>query len=215
MGQLRLAELWRYPVKSMAGERLEVAAVSSDGIAGDRVVQVRDGRGRTLTSRTHPRLLGLTGRLGADGQPTVNGCAWRSKDAAAMVRAAAGDDASLLRDDSLDRFDVLPLSVLTDGAVGALGVDRRRLRPNILIAGADGLTEREWSGHRLRLGDVIIGVKKLCGRCVMTTYDPDTQEQDLSVLKRIVDDFGGRMALDCYVIQGGRLAVDDPVELLE
>ena len=215
MSQLRLAELWRYPVKSMAGEPLEVAAVSSDGVAGDRVVQVRDGRGRTLTARAHPRLLGLRGGLGGDGQPTVDGYPWYSRDAAAMVRAASADDyATLVRDESLDHFDVLPLSVLTDGAISALGVDRRRLRPNILIAGAPGLTEREWPGHRLRLGEVIIGVRKLRGRCVMTTYDPDTQAQDLSVLKRIVGDFGGRMALDCYVIQGGRLAVGDPVELL-
>jgi uncharacterized protein len=28
--------LWRYPVKSMAGERLEVAAIDADGIVGDR-----------------------------------------------------------------------------------------------------------------------------------------------------------------------------------
>jgi hypothetical protein len=48
----------------------------------------------------------------------------------------------------------------------------------------------------------------------MTTYDPDTQEQDLRVLKRIVTDFGGRMALDCYVVQGGRVALGDRVELL-
>ena len=39
----------------------------------------------------------------------------------------------------------------------------------------------------------------------MTTYDPDTQEQDLSVLRRLVEEFDGRMALDCAVIQGGRL----------
>jgi hypothetical protein len=48
----------------------------------------------------------------------------------------------------------------------------------------------------------------------MTTYDPDTQEQDLSVLKRIVTGFGGRMALDCGVVRGGRVAVGDRVELL-
>jgi hypothetical protein len=49
----------------------------------------------------------------------------------------------------------------------------------------------------------------------MTTYDPDTQDQDLSVLRRIASEFGGRMALDCGVVRGGRIAVGDPVELLE
>ena len=49
----------------------------------------------------------------------------------------------------------------------------------------------------------------------MTTYDPDTQVQDLSVLRRIASEFGGQMALDCDVLSGGRIAVGDPVELLE
>lgn len=211
---MRIAELWRYPVKSMAGERLHDAEVTANGIIGDRVVHVRNGRDRVITARTHSRLLGLRATLGVDGEPLVDGLAWTAPEVAAAVRRAAGEDAWLARYDGPERFDVLPLSVLTDGAIAALDVDRRRLRPNILIEGVEGLAERDWPGRQLRIGDVVIGVKKLRRRCVMTTYDPDTQEQDLSVLKRIVTDFAGRMALDCYVIQGGRLTLGDPVELL-
>ncbi len=47
----------------------------------------------------------------------------------------------------------------------------------------------------------------------MTTYDPDTLEQDPSVLRRIVQEMGGRLALDSYVIEAGRISVGDPVEL--
>jgi uncharacterized protein YcbX len=60
----------------------------------------------------------------------------------------------------------------------------------------------------------VIGAKTRRGRCVMTTYDPDTLEQDPSVLRRVVRELGGRLGLDCDVIQGGRLAVGDRVELL-
>ncbi|OGL20688.1 MAG: hypothetical protein A3G97_01420 [Candidatus Rokubacteria bacterium RIFCSPLOWO2_12_FULL_69_21] len=109
---------------------------------------------------------------------------------------------------------MLPLLVATDGAVNALGLDRRRFRPNILVAGVEGLAERDWPGRRARVGEAIIGFKKLRGRCVMTTYDPDTLEQDPTVLRRIVREMGGRLALDTYVVQGGRVAVGDPVELL-
>jgi uncharacterized protein YcbX len=84
----------------------------------------------------------------------------------------------------------------------------------MVIAGVDGLAERQWPGRRLRLGEAIIEVAQVRRRCVMTTYDPDTQEQDLSVLRRIVEVFDGRMALDCAVIHGGRLVVGAPVELL-
>jgi MOSC domain-containing protein YiiM len=145
----------------------------------------------------------------------VNGRPWAGRESADAVRAAAGPAARLVRYDGLDRFDVLPLLVGTDGAFEQLGVDHRRLRPNIVVGGVDGLAERGWPGRRLRIGSVIASVAQLRSRCVMTTYDPDTQEQDLSVLRRIASEFGGRMALDCGVVRGGRLAVGDPVELLE
>ena len=215
MGGMWVAEVWRYPVKSMGGERLQRAEVSANGIAGDRVVHVRDGRGRVVTARNHPRLLGLQATLGEDGEPLIDGWAWTAAEAAAAVRAAAGPGATLARHDGPERFDVLPLLVATDGAIAALGVDRRRLRPNVVVAGVPGVLERRWPGRRLRIGEVVIAMEKLRGRCVMTTYDPDTQVQDLSVLQRIVDDFDGRMALDSAVLAGGAIAVGDAVEVLE
>jgi len=211
---MRIQELWRYPVKSMAGERIDSAEVTETGIAGDRMVLVAGARGRIITSRTHPRLLGLRGTLGADGLPLVDGKPWDAPEVAEAVRAAAGPEARLVRYDGPERFDVLPLLIGTDGAFEQLGVDHRRLRPNIVIGGVDGLAERGWPGRRLRVGSAIASVVKLRSRCVMTTYDPDTLEQDLSVLRRIASEFGGQVALDCSVVSGGRIAVGDPVELL-
>jgi MOSC domain-containing protein len=178
-------------------------------------VHVTNGRGRVVTARTHPRLLGLAAVLGPDGEPRIAGSPWTSGVSAAAIQAAAGADAKLVRYDGRERFDVLPLLIATDGAIAALGTDHRRLRPNIVIEGVEGLAERQWPGHRLRIGGVLTEVAKLRGRCVMTTYDPDTQEQDLSVLKRIVTEFGGRMALDCDVVEGGTIGIGDPVELVE
>ena len=214
MSEMRVAELWRYPVKSLAGERLEATELTGSGIPGDRIVQVWDDRDMVLTARTHPRLLGLRATLGSDGEPLVNGLPWIAPEVADAIRRAAGPSARLVRNDSPERFDVLPLLVATDGAIGHLGVDRRRFRPNILIEGVEGLAEQAWPGARLRIGGTIIGVKKRRGRCVMTTYDPDTLEQDPSVLRRVILEMGGRLGLDCYVIQGGRLAVGDRVSVL-
>jgi hypothetical protein len=208
---MRVAELWRYPVKSLAGERLDEALVTRDGIAGDRIVHVEDGRGRVVTARTHPRLLSLRAGLAPDGEPSIDGHPWSTAEADAAVRTAAGDDARLVHWDGPERFDVLPLLVATDGAIDALGVDGRRLRPNLVVSGVAGLGERQWPGRRLRIGAVVIELVKLRGRCVMTTYDPDTQVQDVGVLRRIAQEFDGRMALDAAVIEGGRIAVGDTV----
>ncbi len=211
---MHLAELWRYPVKSMAGERLVTAELLPDGIFGDRWIQVYNEQGRVLTARTRPRLLGLRAMLGGDGVPLVNGRPWTAPEVAEAVRAAAGADARLMRNDQPSRFDVLPLLVATDGAIARLGADGRRLRPNLVIAGVEGLAERDWPGRHLRVGHAVIAMAKLRRRCIMTTYDPDTQAQDLSVLRRINTEFGGRMALDCAVIQPGKLAIGDPVTLV-
>ena len=211
---MHVAELWRYPVKSLAGEPLEAADLRPDGVIGDRLVQVYDARGRVVTARKRPGLLGHRGTLGPDGEPRIDGWPWTSPEAGALVTRAAGPAARLDRFAGAERFDVLPLLIATDGAIAALGVDGRRLRPNIVVGGVDGLAEREWPGRRLQIGEVIVAVAQLRERCVMTTYDPDTQAQDVGVLRRIVREFGGTMALDCAVVAGGRVRVGDLVVLL-
>jgi len=211
---MHLAEIWRYPVKSMAGERLESVSLSPAGIEGDRVVQVQNSQRRTVTSRTHPGLLGFKATLDVNGEPLVDGIPWRDPRVLAEVRKVAGPGARLIRRDSLDRFDILPLLVATDGAIAAFGRDRRRLRPNLVIAGVSGLDEREWPGSDLRIGNALIHVQDLRSRCIMTTFDPDTLSHDPDVLRDIVKRFGGRLALNCDVIEGGNLRVNQDVELI-
>jgi len=206
-------EIWRYPVKSMAGERVREADVGKLGIAGDRTVLVHTG-GRVVTSRTHHRLLGLKGTLDSDGVPQISGHSWNSPEALELVKEAAGPHAEPVHYEGKERFDVLPLLVATDGAINHMGFDGRRLRPNIVIGGVEGLMEREWPGRRLQIGGVLIQAAQLRGRCIMTTFDPDTLHQDHSILRRIVSELDGTMALDCAVLQGGLIREGDPVFLL-
>lgn len=207
-------EIWRYPVKSMAGESLAKANVSPLGISGDRVVLVVNPPGRVVTARSHPALLGHKGTTSADGIPLVDGRPWNEASVLADVRAIAGPNAALMRDESADRFDILPLLVATDGAIAAFGRDGRRLRPNLVIGGVDGLDERKWPGRSLRIGSAVFHLDSLRGRCVMTTYDPDTLQQDPAVLKDIVRRFGGELALNAAVAQGGTIELNQEVELL-
>jgi uncharacterized protein YcbX len=211
---MTVTEIWRYPVKTMAGEKLLHASLGPLGIEGDRVVLVRGADGRVITSRSHPRFLGLAGTLAPDGEPLVDGRPWNSAEVGARVEELGGPGARLVWSGGADRFDVLPLLVATDGAVAAFGHDRRRLRPNIVIGGVDGLAEREWPGGRLRIGRAVIGVQDLRLRCVMTSYDPDSQVQDKEITRDIYRRFEGKLALNCHVLEGGEIAVGDEVTVM-
>jgi hypothetical protein len=208
-----LDAIWRYPVKSLAGERLSEAAIGLAGVAGDRIVRVVGPEG-LRTARRHYRLLGLQGTLDADGGARINGIPWDSPEALALVKAAAGADAWLETCETLDRFDVLPLLVATDGAVAAFGRDVRRLRPNIVIGGVDGLTEREWIDGQLLVGGAIVRLDSLRTRCHMITIDPDSLRVNPDILRDTVRRFDNRLCVNADVVRAGAIRVGDFVRLL-
>lgn len=210
---MKVAAIWRYPVKSMAGERVDSIPIDVNGLMGDRVVQVYDRHGRLVTARKYPGLLRLKATIGPDGEPLVDGSRWDSSEAADRVAAAVEPGARLQRSDGPKRFDILPLLVCTDGAVRLFKRDVRRLRPNLVVEGVGESAERAWPGALLHLPHAEIRLADLRARCVMTTYDPDTIEQDHDVLRDIVRRFGGRLCLNASVIRMGRVREGDSVEI--
>ena len=65
---MRVLELWRYPVKSLQGERLVSAEIGPEGLAGDRQWALFDvATGFGLTARRVPDLLFGAARLRPDG----------------------------------------------------------------------------------------------------------------------------------------------------
>lgn len=211
---MKVIDMWRYPVKTMAGEQLESARVGRLGIEGDRIVHAENIRHRVITARTHPRFLGHKAVLGPECEPLVDGRPWNSPEVAAEVADIAGPGAKLVRYDGPERFDVLPLLIATDGAIAAFGHDHRRLRPNLVIGGVEGMAEREWPGSCLRIGKTLIGVQDLRLRCNITAFDPDTLVEDIEITQSIYERFGGKLALNCFVIEGGEIAVGDEVRLV-
>ena len=207
-------ELWRYPVKSMAGESLQSAELTESGIVGDRIVQARNPAGRILTARIRPQLLRHHASLTSDNDVLVDGRPWTRDDVARDVEAAGGQGVRLINSTAEDRFDILPLLVATDGMLAAVGYDRRRFRPNLVIGGVPGLTEREWEGAQLRIGEVVIAMEDLRTRCIMTTFDPDSGQQDLDVLRRVQKEFDGRLGLNSSVVVPGRISVGDIVDVV-
>jgi uncharacterized protein len=199
----------------MAGERLQHARLGVDGIPGDRMLYVVDRHGEILSARTKPALLKHRATLDADGRVLVDGLPWQSPEVAATVHAAAGPDARLVRAAGAERFDILPLLVATDGAIQLFGYDPRRLRPNIVIAGVKELAERDWEWSLLAAGEAVIALADLRGRCIVTTWDPDTVTQDVDVLRHIRTAFEGTLALNAWAGKEGHVAIEDSVMPLD
>lgn len=214
MDTLRVEQLWRYPVKSLRGERLDEALLTADGVAGDRVVHVAGPRG-PLTGRSRHGLLTIPASTGPDGRPLVAGEPWDSPGALALIRKHAGPDARLVEDRTPGRFDIMNLLVATDGAVDAFGHDMRRLRPNLLLSGAPADLEAKLTGRALEIGPVLIGLHSVRQRCIVTSIDPDTGIQDLEVFRRIRTGFGGKLALNGWVIRPGRVRVGDVAGIVD
>jgi hypothetical protein len=72
----------------------------------------------------------------------------------------------------------------------------------------------KWPGRRLRIGGVAINLDDLRARYVMMIYEPDTLQRDPTVLKDIVQRFGGTLALNAAVGTGGLIEVNQKVELV-
>lgn len=214
MNGIRISQLWRYPVKSLHGEAMESVLLRADGIEGDRVVHVAGPRG-PLTGRTRHGLLTLRATTGPEGVPEIEDYPWNSPQAADLIRQHGGGDARLVADVSPERFDILNLLVATDGAVERFGYDVRRLRPNIVLSGVPPELEPQLAGQAFAVGDALIGAHSVRQRCIVTSIDPDTGEQDLDAFRRIRTVFGGELALNCWVIRPGLIHVGDPVRVVE
>jgi uncharacterized protein YcbX len=217
----RVAALWRYPVKSMAGEPLDRADVSWHGIAGDRRwAFVRPGHDSDgfpwLTIRECPELARYRPRLVDPAHPDAS---------AVRVQTPAGGELDVVDPTlaaelgagvmKLDRgaFDTFPLSLISWQTIAALGelVGRElavaRFRPNIVIDGA----EDAWVGATIRIGDARLRVDKRDKRCVVVNCDPVTGERDPMILRTIGRARDAYLGVYVSVATPGAIAVGDPI----
>ncbi len=233
---MRVAELWRYPVKSLQGERLTSAEVAAEGLAGDRQWALFDtATGYGLTARRLPDLLFLTGRLRADGRAEVvlpDGSVtsddavlsgWLGRPVA--LRAAAEAPGERLYENPTEvgeageyDWDAFPgaRGAFHDSSrtrvslvsTGTLGTwDRRRFRANVVL---DGTGEDALVGRRVRLGGAELDVVKQVDRCVMVTRpQPGGIGRDNGVLKTIHREREGCLAVGALVARAGTVAVGD------
>lgn len=188
-----VAELWRFPVKSMGGERVESARVGPAGLLGDRayaVIDVEDGTAATAKIRHWAGLFDFSARYGAEPVPGralppvwvhfPDGSVLRSDDEAVHPALSSVLGREVVLRAGTDPFvDLAAAHVLTSASLAGMGamvgaeVDVRRFRPNLLLDAtpeAAGFPEDAWVGRELSVGDgVALRPFMPAPRCVMTT----------------------------------------------
>jgi hypothetical protein len=234
---MRVLELWRYPVKSLQGERLGEAAIDALGIAGDRRWALFDrDTGLGLTARRVPELLFGSARLCEDGGVEVvlpDGTVttddsvlsdWLRRRVELRAATELGDVAPTYEAPTDDLapdpaewmqwegapgpFHDSPRIRVSLVSTGTLGTwDRRRFRANVLL---DGAGEDELLGREAALGEVRLHFGRGIGRCVMTTRpQAGGIARDTSVLKTIHRERGGLLAVRGAVLSAGVVRTGD------
>jgi len=92
---------------------------------------------------------------------------------------------------------------------------RRRFRANVWFSGAPAFAEFDWVGRLIQLGGATLRVIKRIPRCPATEVNPLTAERDADPVAELRVLYGhGDLGVYAEVVEGGRFAVGDAIELL-
>ena len=228
--------IFRYPVKSMAGERLEVATLGWHGLDGDRRLAFRRIDDRSgfpwLSASKLPDLL-LFGphRLdnGAQGElpthvrtPDGDQMPVFGEDLATEVGRRYGAPVQMMQ---LNHgiFDEASISVIASDTVREIGrlagrsADVRRFRPNVVVRvlRSAAFQEDEWVGGVLSFGEgddaPAISVTMRDVRCSMVNLDPDSAASAPEVMKAVVRANRNNAGIYGVVTRIGRLEVGQTI----
>jgi uncharacterized protein YcbX len=235
-----IAQLYLYPVKSMAGIPVKEAHVGLDGILGDRQYSfVRANRAASnsfpwMTARESAQMLLYKPRFKQSPTP-------EQPEPPVQVRTPEGHDRDVsdpaLREELATQaqeplfllksargiFDCQHVSVFSLASVSALAaeagcpIDPRQFRANVYMepVGSRPFDEEKWPSYLLQFGnEVLTGVTQRDPRCMMVNLDPETGEQDPRVLRAIAKGHQGQAGIYANVVRPGVIRVGDPIRLV-
>ena len=219
---MTVAQLWRYPVKSVGGERLASAEVTTTGLVADREWAVWDQlRGEVTWAGQLTALMSVQARRDGGGAVALT-----APDGTVRRVGRPGTDRWLsgvvdhpVRLIGYQRGTSAAVHVLSTSSLRTLAqalpgsvLDVTRFRPSILVDTAgSGHPEHAWLGRRLRVGSVVLRATSLCRRCVMINQATPVVPADRAVLRWVARELDNLLGVYADVEQPGRIHPGDPV----
>lgn len=226
---MRVAEIRRYPIKSMLGEVVPHAEVGERGLAGDRLWAVRDPDGKLGSGKNTRRFRRMPGlfRLqayAADPVPIVelpDGRRFAADDPVGhrAVGEVLSRTVTLAPEEAVLHHDEGPVSLVTTAALrrltelsggepGGGGIDPQRFRANLLIdIAGTGFPEDGWPGRRLQVGpEVVLRPVRPLTRCVMIDMAQDRAGERNDLLKILAEHHKLTFGVFATVERPGRVA---------
>jgi len=233
-----VAEIWRYPVKSLGGERVSRVDCSERGIDEDRRWAVRGADGKLGSGKTTrrfqrmPGLLALTARIGADRTALIRfpdgvrffdgvELAATSSDSEGRLSAIVGEPITVVEESQVSHFDDSPLHLVCTASLLHLAAEAdaasqwgecRRIRPNLVLdCGDEPGAEGGWVGRRLQIGEVLVEVDRPTERCVMVTLGQDGVPVARHLLSHLTKTREACFGVYARVLRSGAIAAGDPM----
>ena len=229
--------LWRYPVKSTAGESVAAADVDARGLEHDRTWAVYTGDGGIASGKTTRRFRKVEGlmrwrsvvaageRTGSPGPVLVDpdGATYPVDDPAAAdaLGRAFSQPLELRRETTVSHHDDCGVHLVTTSSIRRVeelvgeAVDVRRLRANILLdTRGGGFEEDAWIDGELAIGpEVVLGLGPGMPRCVMVEQPQADVLAEPAVLKVLGREHDTVLGLQARVLRTGTVTVGDTVRL--
>ncbi|MGX9790210.1 MOSC domain-containing protein [Mycobacterium sp. MMS18-G62] len=205
-----VAALWRYSVKSMAGEQVSELVLGPGSVVGDRAYGfVEADTGRLVSAKRYAALLECCARSTTNGVEVTfpDGSVISDSDELSQrASALLGRDVRFVRYTDNEAQSVLaaaapetladfaPVHLLAVSALHQVAAehpdgvwDARRFRPNVLIDDAgEGDGTEGWLGCDVHLGaQVVVHAVIATPRCVMTTHAQGELPRDRAILRTL------------------------------
>jgi uncharacterized protein YcbX len=226
---MRIERLTRYPVKSMAGESLELVEVGHSGLVGDREWAVYDMAGKLASGKHSNRFrrmdpvfeltaatVGEDVRIGLPGgQQVVAGEA----HADLALSDHFGEEVEVQPEGDVPHQDAGQVSLVGTATLREMGrlygadgpVDMGSLRANVLVETDEPFVEETWVGREVSLGDVRLAVVEGIERCRMVDIGQVGVAPSPGLLKSIGEHRATMLGVYAEVVQAGVLHVGDDV----